>query len=740
MPKITLDDFSGGITDTPFNAPVNCGEKVDNLFIRKDKTLETVSGIEIFSPTAYRIPTGKRISLLRKLSNGNFIAFSGKKAFYVTTNGITELLGPTGNTALNEGDDNTIVSADFFNEQLHVTNDAYASPIKIYLNDSGVPQLRTAGLPRVPNFPAITMNASGTSKSYVYAFTHFYEYYVGSTLFADESTPIYLTKAGTEPNTGTPASITSIPTLQNGTTGNFDTANIKIKIYRTTGNGSVFYYVGMVNNGTGTFSDTKTDTILQTENIGLYTNGGIANNDLPSPSKFFFECNDTYYYLNVSGKPFRLKQSITNDPDSSPESFFLDLKATIKGGSGVGRSPVILTENQVVRLDGILDEAGQGVIQREVISHTVGGISHNSITKTSKGIYFAGTDGFYFTDGYSTPTKLAKKDAFSSKLDNTYKKLIATEQQKSRIQGTYDSLTNRVFWTVQESEADNDKIYIYDETHDSFTSISNNGGIRPTAIAVSGNNLLIGDSNGYIFTMSASSFTHPVVDTSTTPDQWIETPIIYSFKSVQIDAGEPVLNKWWIKINVQGNPSTNIDMAINSYSNGEDSFKMLYPIRLSPSLVWGDPSFTWGNDKFTWDRLSSLNQTRNFSYGRLRSRQRQIEFTNSYFTINASTTEINSYVNVNSATNMAILQRPDLFNFGLNNEGYDLLIQGKGYRIISGTEDTLLLEDIDSTLPSGSFPWEIRGLAKGQRTHILNYSLEFEVMSETGTEWRGATA
>jgi hypothetical protein len=732
MPKLLIDDFSGGITDTPFNSPANCGQRVDNLYIGKDKTLETVPGIEIFSQNAYRISTGKRISLLRKLPDGNLVAFSGRKAFYITPNSITELLGPTGNSAFNAGDDNSIVSADFFNDQLHATSDALAYPIKIFIDGNNTPQLRTAGLPKLATDPSVSMPTG--SASYVYAFTYYVEYFVGGTLFADESAPIYVNKTGV-----LNASISGIPALSNGSGFNYDTANIKVRIYRTLANGTVFYYVGQISNGSSSFTDTFSDATIQ-NNPGLYTNGGILPNDAPTPAKYIFECNDTYYYLNHQGKPFRLKQSITNDPDSVPESFFSDFKAAIKGGAGVGRSPIILTENQVVRLDGILDETGQGLIQREIISHTVGGISQGSLVKTSKGLYFAGTDGFYFTDGFSTPTKLAKKDSFSSKIDITYRKLIATEQQKSRIQGRYDALNNRVYWTVQESDSDNDKIYVYDETHDAFSSISNNGGIRPTALEIIGDSIIIGDSKGYIFKMSADFFTHPIVNVDTTPDQWIETPIVYSFKSVHLDAGDSSLNKWWRSINVQGNPSTNVDMAIKSYTNGEDAFKSLYPIRISPSIVWGDPTFTWGNDSFVWDRFSSLNQTRKFAAGRLRARHRQIEFTNSYFKLASNTEELNSYVNVNSASNMAILQRPDLYSFGLNNEGYDLIIQGKAYRIISGTEDTLLVDDSEESLPTGSFPWEIRGVAKGQRTHILNFSMEFEMLSDAGTQLRSESA
>jgi len=47
--------------------------------------------------------------------------------------------------------------------------------------------------------------------------------------------------------------IAAIPVLAGG---NYDTSNIKVRIFRTTDNGSTSYYVGQVTNGTVTFQDT----------------------------------------------------------------------------------------------------------------------------------------------------------------------------------------------------------------------------------------------------------------------------------------------------------------------------------------------------------------------------------------------------------------------------------------------------------------------------------------------------
>jgi hypothetical protein len=736
MPRILLEDFSGGITDSIYTSPINCAEVADNILIRKDKTAETAPGVEIFSPDASRVPSNKRIALLMKLSNGSYVAFSNARAYYVTTSSITELTGPTGNKAFNLGDENSIVSADYFNNQIHAVNDAHAYEIKIYIDDNGDPQLRTAGLPVPASDPTIT-SAAG-SNAWLYAFVYKYEYRVGTTLFIDRSTPRYVQKTSMALN----VSISGIPVVSNGADFNWDTSNIKVEIYRSVNNGTALYYVGEVTNGTTIYTDSTSDATLIT-NEPLYTNGGIQPNDMPDPSKYLFEANDTYYKLNIlqdtEEKPFRLKQSITGDPDSNPDDFIVDFKAPLVGGSAVGRNPIILTENQTIRLEGVINEAGQGSVVREVISNTVGGVSHNGIIKNSRGIYFAGTDGFYFTDGFSTPTKLAKKDAFTSKLDKIYPSFTTTDTQKKRIQGVYDPYNNRAYWTVQENESDNDKIYVYDETHDSFTTLSNSGGILPTALVMDGSDVIIGDSRGYLFRMSFDYFTTPVVDTTVTPSDWDETAIIYRWKSVMLTGGDGSINKWFTKINVQGTPETNVNMAILSYTNGEDTYKELYPVRVAPAFTWGDPDFTWGDDSFIWNRVGTLNQTRRFSAGRLRARQRQIEFTNAYYTILSSTEETESYITVNAGAKLAVLVTPSSYSFGSNNEGYDMIIDGVTYEILSGTSDTITLSDPNGELVNGTYPWSIKGYGKGQRAHILNCTVEFEPLSDAGTQWRGGS-
>lgn len=729
--KLIVGDFSGGLTDATYTSGINCAEVIDNVHITRDKTIETAPGIEIFSTTASRLPNNKRVSLIAKLNDATFVAFSEDKAYKVTQSAITEIVGPGNNPAFNEGTESSLVSVAEFNGHLICTNTDKSHPIKIYTDNNVTPQLRTAGLPAISAIPTIT--ATGTGSSYSYALVRSYIYNVASVTYADISAPLITVKVAGVVGPTVPYTITGIATLANGTDYNYDLANIKVQIYRTTVGGTAYYYVGEVANGsTVPFVDNTPDTTLINGST-LYINGGIVGNDSPPLSKYVFEANDTYYYLDITqnneSKPFRLLQSITNDPDSVPSDFSVSFKDKLTGGGAIGRTPIIFTKNSIARLDGIIDEAGRGSVNREILSNSIGCVSMNSIVKSPRGLYFASESGFYVTTGYDVPVKLANDGNNKGRIDSIYRDLI----NKDKIQGVYNAITNRVYWTACTGSADNDIIFVYEETHDSFTTLTNEVGILPTALIVDGEDLIIGDSKGYLFRMSKSFYTHPVVDTMKSPSLWSKAPIKYRWKSVHFTMGDSSVNKWITGINVQGKPETNVNMDIISYTNGEADGKHLYPIRTVPYLVWGDFSFSWGDSGFVWNRISTVNQTRSFPSGRLRARQRQIEFTNAYFEIQASGTDNGSLVTINSSNKTATIVTPASYAFGLNMDGYDMVIDGISYKIKSGSSDTIVLE---SCPINETYAWTIMGYAKGQRAQVLNFSLKYEALSDAGTFWR----
>lgn len=727
--KATLNDFTGGLTDSPFTDPENCAEVAENVLIR-NRAIETCPGITVFSPDAYRLPSLGRVQALAEVSPGEWIAISGRKLYHATSSAITEIPGPSGNNAFNAGDEDSIVSLTRANGHYLATSSARPYPVKIWKNDSGAIKVVTAGLP-APVVSGINVTSSGSGTTHLYAYAWRYEYMVGTVKFIDISPPAFKTVTN-----GPNYTHSSFPVLSNGADYNYDVAGIRLDIYRSVNGGSDFYQVAsrtqaqLASSWTDTFSDSS---VLLLDPI--YTTGDVRDNDPPPPASFSFEANNTVFWGNyltsTEVKDNRVIQAQTNDGDSVPSDFFTPFSGTVTGGGSIGRNPIVFTESETIRLDGIIDELGRGSHFPQVLSSTVGCINHRSIVKSSRGLYFASETGFYFTDGVGAPVILARRDAVTSKIGGLYRALTGTEEQRSRFCGTYDKKGSRVYWAVQESEADNDKLYVYDETNDAFTTISLGPNISPTALAMDGEDLLIGDARGYLLRLTKDAYTFPVVDTTVAPDLWDETTIMHRWKSIQFAGGDGSVNKWFRKVNVQGSPETSLDLVVKSYTNGEPEYKELYPLKMSPTLIWGDPSFTWGDSSFVWDRTSSMDQTRRFPAGRLRARTRAIEFTNAYTQIASSTAIDASRVSVNQSLKTATLLNPASYSFALNLEGYDMVIGGVKYRILSGTSDTLTLESAPS---NGSYHYQIMGHPKGQRLHIRNMTIDFDTLTDTGTD------
>src|SRR5262249_40606150 len=160
---------------------------------------------------------------------------------------------------------------------------------------------------------------------------------------------------------------------------------------------------------------------------------------------------DIAYYGDITDAgqrfPNRILQSIPGSPDSVSLTFFDDVEDALMGISSSRNNVIALGRISLYRLAGSFNNLGQGAITHERISDEIGCISTRSIVRTEIGVFFAGNDGFYYTDGF----QLIK---ISIDLDETYARITRTEEQRTRITGCYDRLTRRVWWTVQEEPTD----------------------------------------------------------------------------------------------------------------------------------------------------------------------------------------------------------------------------------------------------------------------------------------------
>jgi hypothetical protein len=468
MAQLTVKDFTGGQTDFPISADSNRFEKADNLVINQYGDLESRPGLLYdFTTTGIRarVPSKLRIGLLVPQYTGTGKTFtllkqSSTKLFYDNATTRTELVGPGSASAFDITNMSETVACSYsdWNEHTFLTHEEpWQIPMKVYRDSGGVLRLRTAGLPPVAGSGITVTGGSGTS--FIYAFAYKYSYTVGSTTYEDVGRPFLkeFTSLSADPS-ATPHAVGSIPVLASASGEHYDTANIKVQIYRTTGAGSILYYVGEVTNGTTTFNDNVTDATLLAANNTIYTTGGVLENDRPPQCKYVHSTSDLTYWahgyeVSTTGAngdflPQRVWQSKRGDPDSVPAAFFTDIEEPITAIASIKSIPIVFGENSVYRLDGSFDTLGRGGLFPRKISDRVGCVGHLSVVQTLDGLYFAGTDGFYFTDGYQIYS-LSAED-----FKESYSQLILTQLQKKRIYGTYDAINKRILWSVHDPSRD----------------------------------------------------------------------------------------------------------------------------------------------------------------------------------------------------------------------------------------------------------------------------------------------
>jgi hypothetical protein len=517
MSTISVKGFAGGITDFPVSADINKYETADNFVINEYEDLQTRPGTLLdFTTTGVRarLSTNLRVGLMAPQTTGadaNFTVLkqSSTKLFYDNGTTRTELVGPGSASAFNitDMDEEVACSYSDWNNHTFIAHETpFQIPVKVYRESSGTLTLRTAGLPRIATGFTAT---GGAGANYIYALVYKYTYNVGSTAYIDRGRPYLSSFTGI--GTATPSSnpgitVGSIPVLANATGEHYDTTAIKVEVYRTTNGGSVLYYVGEVTNGTTSYADTTSDNTLVTAGVTLYTTGGVLENDRPPKAAYVHSTSDFTFYANgkevsvssADGEyiPQRVWQSKRGDPDSVPASFYTDIEEPITGISSIKSIPIIFGKNSVYRLDGTFDNSGRGGLFPRKISDKVGCVGHLSIVQTMNGLYFAGNDGFYFTDGYNVQS-LSAED-----FKETYAGLVSTALQRKRIYGVYDGINKRILWATNNPGGDtgteNNKIFCLYLPVNKFTTWTSgyvgDGPFLSQNVSVSGTTVTVGST------------------------------------------------------------------------------------------------------------------------------------------------------------------------------------------------------------------------------------------------------
>jgi hypothetical protein len=468
----------------------------------------------------------------------------------------------------------------------------------------------------------------------------------------------------------------------------------------------------------------------------------VVENDPVPLAKLVHVTGDICYYAHIKdGTEIlsnRVLQAIPGDPDSVPEDFFVDVQDEIVGLSSTRGLPVVLCKNSVYRIDGQIDELGRGGMAATKISDTATCVSSQSVVQTIEGVFWAGEDSYYYSDGYKV-IKLCRDWA------DSYQVNVTTTAQKRRVQGKYDKRTRRIWWIVQTDAGGSSDCDACDILHldwgikedAAFTTASggedNGDHFAPTAIEFVDGELIRGDVRAYLFIHSDDATTDPLVDTGVTPADWDTKVILWDFQSCAYNFGTTFVRKYTPNIIVTCGNESNLSLQITSNSDDGKKIEDLKPIRYRGNLVWGDSLSIWGEPTVIWGFSGLIENQRRFPSNSLRCSYRQILMSNANVVI--FTSDSLGSVTVDNGAKTATLDSatiefpPDLIGYKISfsSDGFD-----KEYDITARTADTVTYLDAAGSSSSGSgITWEIRGTPKGEVFNLLSYAIAYNYIGQT---------
>lgn len=560
--------------------------------------------------------------------------------------------------------------------------------------------------------------------------------------------------------------ISNLPVLTNDANTNYDLSNVRLNIFRSTDGGKTFWKLTDVANGTLTYLDTVNDTIpgagetALTSRETMYTTGGIVGYDQPPVCKYTHILNGTTYYAaGLDGDqyfPGRIWQSVPFAPDAVPATFFLDLDDSVTGLSSTRNVLVAFCERSIFRVFGGFNQLGQGSMQYERISDEMGCVNAKSIVQTEVGVFFAGTDGFYYTDGY----QIIK---ISLEIDQTYQKLTQTPEQRRAIYGDYDKATRTIHWSVRANSADTDnsKVYVFyldfgvkpSGVFTPYTGRENS--FRPSSLVFNKGTAIFGHELGFLMKSDPWNKHDLKPDTALAVANWRRLVIPYDFTMLAIDMGTTFNRKYLTKAHFIGENHGN--MSIQPYvirdldQTGQGRVPMAQ-INYVGNCWWGNPTFVWGDPNFKWGTRGKMDLWRRFPRNTLRSDFIQLQLVpNENAVVYASSVDFPEFtaalVNISGGTGTVTLSVPaaytgcpwplDIIDLEIAFEYDDYTTRFPIVSFTSVARTTINVTDSTSSTVSGTMAWQIMGVKKQQRVSLTSMVIHFGYLGDENESYPG---
>jgi hypothetical protein len=309
------------------------------------------------------------------------------------------------------------------------------------------------------------------------------------------------------------------------------------------------------------------------------------------------------------------------------DTFYVDLDDEITGAGEVGGLPIIFTGSYIYRLEGMLDNTGDGTFRSRVIDEHIGCLAHASIVKTPMGLYFAGSNGFYVTDGY-------KIKPLTADLEQSYSDLISSDTAKTVVNGTYDERNQKIYWGVaKRGSTVADLVWVLDLASHGFTMMDSPR-FEATSMVTRNGELYRGDQTGVVYRHS-NDFKHDYPRTLSEPTastlaaivgvhNWDKRHIDFEYISSATHFGDPARRKWVNEATFSLEAPGNIGVVPTSLNDANNITTDLKEITRESTWTWRDPDFSWKSENFKWAMPDVVTAPRRFPRKESRCRRKQI--------------------------------------------------------------------------------------------------------------------
>jgi len=624
------------------------------------------------------------------------------------------------------------------------------------------------------------------SYSWAFVFAHTYKVGINGLEYQVRSNPVYsdavfspvsylpnyllpTENVGFYPSVANPATrstvLSNLPNLVNTPETNYDLANVKLEVYRTANGGTTFYLEKELDLGTSTFTDSANDT-LQVGDFGpledqdkIYTTGGVLGSDQPPKCKYIHTVNETVYYGAIfdSGQffPNRILQALQAAPDYAPAQNTINLEDDLVGLSSAKDNPIAFCKNSIHRLQGGFNSTGQGLLISQAVDDELGCVNAKSIVRTEIGVFFAGTTGFYYTDGFQIIP-------ISLELTKTYQDFVQTEEQKRAIYGAYDKANRRVYWSLRAdaTDTDNSIFYIFYLNYGVkpsgvFTTASSYPYSRISSVVFHKGTLYWGHENGYLMYGDVENKTDDKVDPTLAVSAWGRVFVPWKYKSLAMDTGTTNNRKWYTDVHLIGENFGNVAVQLtavrdlNYDGNGIRNFK---EVNYTQNPWWGTPTCYWGDPNFIWGTRGRMDVWRRFPMRAIRSDYFQLEMAPAFVAVyavdNGFPFGANAVVDATAKTATILSPAPyTAIVWPDDVVDYVIAFQTDNYT----TEFTITALDVTKTIITFADPdneavdmpagvkWVIRGIKKEQRPRFLSYTLHYTYTADSNERYPGAT-